>query len=731
MASSDSFNTTDYAGRYLTFAWTQKSQDITNNKTTISWTLKGAGGDANTWYWCGNVSVVIAGSTVFTLPESKAINLWAGTQVASGEYTFTHNSDGTKSFTASVAAGIYVHAATRTGSGTFTLNTIARASQPSCITWPDHTEDVGEFGDTISIHMNRKSDAFTHTVRYEFGAQSGTIATGVGTGTTWTIPLNLMHLLPNATSGAGRIYVDTYNGSTKIGTKYCGFRVTVPASVKPTCSLTLEDITGVGDIYGVPVQGLSKIKITVNATPIYSSPIVSYAVSANGASYMTKESTTDVLKDANASIVRATIKDGRGRTASASYTMRPLPYSKPSVTKLTAHRSNADGIANDQGSYVRVIFSASVSPLDNKNVSSYSLRYKKSTETDYTEVSLGFANVFSVENEEYIFAAEATSSYDVELVARDRHNSTTRSTSASTALSLLDFGANGTSIGVGKTAERERSFEVAFDAYFAGDQIQTGNRYVLSSPGTANATGYVRMARISITAANADTPITFVLSQRQQPSTMTVYVQLKNSTLTASSVTSCTYEGSNYGAFLCKIDELNYELLVQKGSSWDTIALQDWYTSDAMAGRISITFPGDLVSTLPTPYYRATPAKLQSLLDFIYPVGSVYISYSHVNPGELFGGTWVRMTGGFLWASQEGDTIGQTGGAREVALTIDQIPAHSHGSVYSQHATGKKDKAWYSTAGSSVAYGEVSTGGGAAHNNMPPYIQVSIWRRTA
>jgi hypothetical protein len=150
-----------------------------------------------------------------------------------------------------------------------------------------------------------------------------------------------------------------------------------------------------------------------------------------------------------------------------------------------------------------------------------------------------------------------------------------------------------------------------------------------------------------------------------------------------------------------------------------------------MKSRIDITFPGDLVETLPTPYHRATPAKLQGLLDYIYPVGSVYISYSHVNPGTMFGGTWARIENAFLWGVDSSGTIGQTGGEQTHTLTVDELPAHSHGSVYSQNASGTKTLPWYSGSGDKLAYGTVSTGGGAAHNNMPPYIQVSIWRRTA
>ena len=121
-----------------------------------------------------------------------------------------------------------------------------------------------------------------------------------------------------------------------------------------------------------------------------------------------------------------------------------------------------------------------------------------------------------------------------------------------------------------------------------------------------------------------------------------------------------------------------------------------------------------------------------TIFDTILPVGSIVLRYDHTNPGTLYPGTtWTRIYGAFPWFTDSAGQIGTTGGERNVTLTVDQIPVHSHGSVYSQHAAGTKSQAWYTTAGTSLAYGAVETGGGAAHNNMPPYIQLSAWRRTA
>ena len=751
MASSGSFNTGSYEGRYLQFSWKETNQNVANNTTTIQWTLKGAGG-GSTWYNAGNFKVVIAGETVYS--SADRIQLSNGTTVASGTYTFKHNADGTKTFAASAEAGIYTVAVNCKGSGNFTLDTIAQASQPSCITWPNHTQNVGNFGDTISIHMNRNFSAFTHTVRYAFGSLSGTCidadtgkaATGVETGIRWKIPESFMTLLPAVTSGSGLIYVDTYNGSTKVGTKYCGFTATVPASVKPGCSIQVLDNTAIKDTYGNLVKGLSQLYVKTTGTPSYGSPIKAYNVNANGVRYTAAEIVTGVLSKAGTTTVTATVTDQRGRTsaaASASFTV--LDYAPPAVSKLTVIRCDQNGTPNKRGAYIKATFSAAVTSLNSKNTALYKLKYKKTTDSAYTTVTLSaLTNTYTVNNYSYIFAASTGSSYDVVVEATDRHNSTkpaTKSTKAPTGASIFSWRGFKTSSGVqdgagiGKVPEKPNTLQVGWPAEFEDSIVQMGNRYSYSSPGVANTAGYVRMARITITAANADTPITFVFTQRKALSPMTVHACLNNAAMTASSLASFTYEGTNYVAYLVHADTLIWDLYVQKSSTWDTITLQDWWMSYPMESRCTVTFPGDLVDTVPQGldgYYRATPTVLRGILDSILPVHSIILRYDHADPNTMYPGTtWVRIANRFLWGSDASGTIGQTGGEQNVTLTVNQIPAHSHGSVYSQHAEGTKSQAWYTTAGTNLAYGAVETGGGAAHNNMPPYIQVSIWRRTA
>lgn len=732
MASSGYFNTGGYEGRYLQFSWKETSQNVSSNTTTISWTLKGAGG-GNVWYKAGNFKVVIAGETVFS--SSERIQLSNGTLVASGTYTFKHDADGTKKFTASAQAGIYSVAVNCTGSSSFTLDTIARASQPSCITWPEHTQNVGEFGDEISIHMNRHSADFTHTVRYQFGTKSGTIATDVETGVKWVIPLSLMDLLPAVTSGSGTIYVDTYNGSTKIGTKWCGFTAKVPASVKPKCTIQVLDATNIQDTYGNLVKGLSKLYVKTNFYAAYSSPVASYNVNANGVRYTANEITTGVISKAGTTTITATVKDKRGRTsdkASASFTV--LDYSAPTVTALAVHRCDEDGTENDRGEFVKVTFSAKITSLNSKNTALYYVKYKKSTESSYTEVSLiDLTNQYSVSDVEYIFAADSSSSYVVEVVAKDRHNTAVAGTSASTAFTLINWHPSGTGLRFGGVAEEKESFQN--DLVF----INTNNQYAFSSVGAASTDGYILMARITVTASNADTPMTFEFSRRKAKAPMRVHICFASASDTDPALASCVYEGENYDAYLTKSSASVWDLYVKKVSNSDTITLNRWSTSYRQMKRVSIDFIGSIVSTVPTGlvgYYKATPLPVRSVLDSIFPVGYILLLYSHADPNTMYPGTtWERIYGAFPWFTDENGQIGLTGGERNVKLTTAQLPSHTHGAVYSGNASGDKNLPWLSTSvlgtGDKLAYSTIATGGSEAHNNMPPYIQISAWRRTA
>ena len=711
--------------------WTVDSQSIANNTSTIT----------------AKVQLVSKGSSYNIVSSAtKSGSLWvngskydftfsaalSGNQVKT-VYTKTvivpHNSDGTKVCGFAAALGIEV-----TLSGTYygtveirgegTLATIPRASTATI------SPSTVEMGKVITFTISRASSSFTHKITYKFGSKSGTIASAAGTSATWTVPLSLAEALPNGTSGSGTITIQTLSGSTVIGSKSLSFKATVPASVVPTISAinVFEAVSGIAAQFKGYVQNKSKLKVSVSAAGVYGSTIKTYKTTIQSVNYSGASFTSNTLSKSGAFTVVSTVVDSRGRSAQRSISLSAIAYSSPAINAFSGFRCDSDGSSNYDGEYLNLKVNFQIASVNSLNTKSYKIEYKLKTASEWTQLQTG--SVYSL-NSSIITTQKfsVNSAFDLRLTVTDFFGTVTSVLDVPTAFTLIDLHSSGKGIAFGKVSEKQNVMEVALDAEFNNDLVRKGNEYVFSSPGVAGTAGFILMAKIKIIETNADSPITFVLTRRTAKTPMSVYIKFKSSSIDPDLDSIC-YEGENYGAFVVKSAASTWDFYVQKSSAYDTIAIQNWFATYTMGTRISVTFPGSLVSAVPTPFYRATPAELRSLLDYIYPVGSIYISYSHTSPASLFGGTWVRIENAFLWGVDSSGQIGLTGGAKEVTLSVDQIPAHAHGSVYSQHASGTKDKAWYNTSGSSVAYGTVSTGGGKAHNNMPPYIQVSIWRRT-
>lgn len=128
------------------------------------------------------------------------------------------------------------------------------------------------------------------------------------------------------------------------------------------------------------------------------------------------------------------------------------------------------------------------------------------------------------------------------------------------------------------------------------------------------------------------------------------------------------------------------------------------------------------------------------VLDNVYPVGSIYMNVNSTNPGTLFGGTWEQIQGRFLLGMSSSYPAGSQGGEATHTLTTSEIPSHSHVALYGLDGAvddflGGSGADYGTRPGSGTAtnyaYKTSSTGGGQSHNNMPPYISVYIWKRTA
>lgn len=147
-------------------------------------------------------------------------------------------------------------------------------------------------------------------------------------------------------------------------------------------------------------------------------------------------------------------------------------------------------------------------------------------------------------------------------------------------------------------------------------------------------------------------------------------------------------------------------------------------------------FGSSLPSTLQSNQLFFQTLGTNYILDNVYPVGSIYISVNGTNPKTLFGGTWEQIQGRFLFGMSSDYPAGSTGGEASHALTVAEMPKHSH-VIYAPNSGGadtgaaigfpevSSEKTWWAEASKTGA-----TGNNEAHNNMPPYIAVYIWKRT-
>ena len=132
----------------------------------------------------------------------------------------------------------------------------------------------------------------------------------------------------------------------------------------------------------------------------------------------------------------------------------------------------------------------------------------------------------------------------------------------------------------------------------------------------------------------------------------------------------------------------------------------------------------------------ATKTELANAANFdkIYPIGSIYMSVNSTNPSTLFGGTWEQLKDRFLLGAGNTYSAGATGGEAEHTLTIAEMPTHSHGlRIASAIDPQGLDIALEAphTRSWGMDMNTMLTGSTKPHNNMPPYLAVYMWKRTA
>lgn len=445
------------------------TQNITNNTSFVEADLYWQGDYAVSSSQSKDVSITIDGSTV---RGSATAGLSAGQKklILSTQKTVSHNSAGDKNVAISGTFDMEVslsgsYKPSATASGTWALNSIARKSSFT----------IGDiylyYNESTTIGIQRASSAFTHTISYTIGSISRTVVSKT-TSTSVSFTPNIADLaaFPNAKYGTATMKVETFNGTTSLGSVTKTFQIHAQ-NVDPTISnFSVSDLNSeiplvVGS--GYYVQGYSSLRFSASATGKYGATIKSYSITFNGQGSNTATWNYGVIGKAGVTTATVKVTDSRGFVTTDTLTVNVIAYSAPRISSFTTVRLASNPTT------VRAAYSISISSLmvgtTNKNSPTVQLQYKPRTSATWTL----FKNYTTTSGSAIdIPGMPEDTSYDFRILVADKLVAGIVSLSSiSTSAVLMDMAQFG--IGLGKMWERG-ALDVKGNSYLDGSTTITG-----------------------------------------------------------------------------------------------------------------------------------------------------------------------------------------------------------------------------------------------------------------
>lgn len=529
--------------------------------------------------------------------------------------TVDHQADGSGPISVYTNLGIYVNSS---GGEVGRINQTDTLELPRIPRVSTLTAAGVELGQEMTITITRAAEGFTDTVSWSCGSQSGTIAEQTAlTQLQWTPPLELAAQAPEDTQAAVVLTVTSFLNGTQVGSKDTAVQCTIPESVVPTLSVTVEDRMDYLSKFGGYVQNQSQARVVTQAAGAYGSAIKSISakcgtLSASGADV------SFALGQSGSVPITVTVTDSRGRSASYETAITVLPYRLPQVTIREAYRCDETGQQQPDGQWLKVVFDGSVTALAGNGATYRGICTVHNGDTTRTVLLADYTGQQTVNQGSFLLTAGVDTAYDCRVsVQDDFHTVTSVDMLVSVAFALMDFCRDTRAVGIGMRAKNPGKLSIGLDTDM--DEHSIGN---LADP------------------------------QEAQDAATKAYV-------------------------------------------------------DRNAG---------------------TP----------YPVGAIYMSVFDTSPADLFGGTWEQLKDRFLLAAGDTYEALTMGGEAEHTLTVNEMPQHNHDfqASYSDIATGSE------TNGKILAGGDENSwlwnfartndsGWNAPHNNMPPYLAVYMWVRTA
>lgn len=563
MASSGSFTTTACEGRSLTFNWSVKSQSVANNQTTITWNLVGSGSYTAGWVTCGNFKVTIDGKQVYY--STTRLNVYSGTVVASGTYTFTHNSSGAKSFTAYAEAGIYYVAVNCSGSGSWSLPSIARnATITSAPNFTDIQNPTIQYTNPAGANVSSLQVCISLT-----GAVADVAYRSVSTtGTSYTFNLTEAerNVLRQGTTGKSRsvlfVIQTVINGQTLRSSQSVTFSI---VNANPTiASVTYKDsnattvaITGndqqliqnqstlqltIGQVQALKYASISKVEYqingyTVDITSSYTNPV--------------NIGTINYSQNFTLAVI---VTDSRGFVTTQNVTVQMLAWKLPYATINLARQSNFYAETD-------ITVSAYYSSIESHNSVTIQYKYKKTSESSYS------SPVTIANNTQVTASFDNQYDYDFQFIVSDLFGQTTYNVVLPKGIPLMFFDRNLNSVALNGFPTNPNSFysgSLQLDnCIYIGSQLMY-DHFTTSTSGTFQLLGAYDYQLIEGITTAITIPTGYEVAYRlsaqvttQNSNTVTIYLN------NIATYGSSTWSGNTYriltGSRIFKASEITLE----------------------------------------------------------------------------------------------------------------------------------------------------------------------------
>lgn len=647
-------------GQYqLVLSVWENSYSVANNTSNVGWSLKVKSINSYYSYWgvAHTYKVVINGSTVYNTSKTMTVDKGATATVASGTTTVTHSNDGSKTISCSGSMSNPNYADSgvpKSGScsGSLKLTTIPRATTPSL-----NLSGGTNFGNTITVKGTSASSSFSHKVYYNVNGESAWNYIGdVGSGSTsisksWTIPTSLMNKIPNGTTMQINMSLDTYSGSTKIGTKGVSFTATVPSNIVPSISSVSvsEAVSDIASTFGYYIQGKSKLAFSVSASGTYGSTIKSIIGTVNNTGYTASSGkfTTNTIDKSGSISYTIKTTDSRGRTSSKTGSVTMVAYTNPTVTGTVQRATEAYEVDEQEGIYALCNFSYSIYPLDDNNLKGFILQYRKSTDSAWTTLN-EWTDEYSLSDYQYEAGnlLESTSAYNFRFGVMDYFNQNYIFSYATIepTYTLINFRNTGKGIAFGGQSEGD-DFTCNMDANINGDVTINNATFMMSHYRTVKygvahictlnnsdwLKTYIKICQINIMTSYVNYPINLELSRRSTSGPITLSIVFANTSETDPSLAGfyvMNQDASNHfymvkeasgqwGCYLKRSDDAYDWTIVDKVSyKYDNLYTIKFYDSDKEMYCCD-TLPSSTVTEATeyyTPFYKMASTSSSGLM---------------------------------------------------------------------------------------------------------------------